>query len=75
MSAQFCSVLASWVLSDRTVLLLHVTEACLQLELLPHTLEETTAAFGIRHLFGGDISHGLNPLIYVLKVDVLLVSS
>jgi hypothetical protein len=57
------------------VLLLRVTEVCLQLELLPHTLEETTATLRIRYLSGGDIPHVLNPLIHVLKFDILLVSS
>jgi hypothetical protein len=31
-------------------------------------------SFGIRCLFGGDIPHVLNPLIYVMKVDVLHAS-
>jgi hypothetical protein len=45
------------------------------LELLPDTLEGTMAALGISYLFGGDIPHILNPLILVLKFDVLYVSA
>jgi hypothetical protein len=44
-------------------------------DLLPDTFEGKMAAFGIRCLFGGDIPHVLNPLIYVMKIDVLHASA